>query len=644
MKIADDAYIQLERRAQQITGLVSMVAVLGVLSGAILIVADVLARWLFGTSVYALNEIMSLVFAVAVAGTLPSGAAHRVNLRIDLFGHMTSPRMSAWLTVAGDLLLCVFYAMISWGLWEAAWKFQTSSRATPLLVIPLWPIYLALSITLGAAFFVQIVALVADIQKACRVVTSTRSHLLIWFFAVLTAGLVSVLGLWLWRDADGVGAAMMDRPGIAVLLVFAMLWLMVFLQLPLAAVTASLGVSFCIPVFGAEAAIKTFAEDSASFLLNDQVATLPLFLIMGTFAVVAGVSSDLFRLGQVIFGRFRGGMAYTTIAACAGFGAVSGNSIVTSATFGQMALPEMKKLGYAPSLSTATVAAGGTLGALVPPSGVIILFALLTETSIGDLFVAAMLPALLAVLLYFAVIFFIVRVSPSAAPSVDVSSVEDTRAAFLGAGPVLLLFTVVIGGLYGGLFTVTESAAVGAAGAFLMALFRGRLNREALSSVFAQTTSTVAMIYALIFGGLMFAFYIDLGNAPQIVADWIASFDARPMVVLITIIVVYLLLGSVMDSFAVMIITVPIVTPIVVDQLGFDILFWGVLMLVVVEIGMITPPFGLNLFILKNIDRSVNLGTVMKGVLPFVIADLIKIVILVAVPALTLWLPSTMGN
>jgi TRAP-type C4-dicarboxylate transport system permease large subunit len=200
----------------------------------------------------------------------------------------------------------------------------------------------------------------------------------------------------------------------------------------------------------------------------------------------------------------------------------------------------------------------------------------------------------------------------------------------------------VIGGLYAGVFNVTESAAVGAACSFLLALGRGRLNRATILEVFSQTTSTVAMIYALIFGGLMFAFFINLGGAPDIAAAWIASIDATPLMILIVLILIYLALGSVMDSFGVMVITVPIVTPIVLG-LGYDMLFWGILMLVVVEIGMITPPFGLNLFILKNVDRTVQLGTVMKGVLPFVVADLLKIVLLVAFPALALWLPSTMS-
>jgi tripartite ATP-independent transporter DctM subunit len=382
--------------------------------------------------------------------------------------------------------------------------------------------------------------------------------------------------------------------------------------------------------------------EAIAFLLNPQIATLPLFLIMGAFAVVAGISTDLFRLGNALLGGFRGGLAYATIAACAGFGAVSGNSIVTSATFGRMALPEMKRLGYDPKLSTGTVAAGGTLGALVPPSGVIILFALLTRESIGGLFVAALVPAVVALLLYFIAVAAVVFFNKDVAPPSQKASLSEILSALIAAGPVMGLFVIVIGGLYGGLFTVTESAAVGAVCAFGLALVRGKLNRDSILDVFGETTGTVAMIYALIFGGLMFAFTVNLTGAPDTIAAWISGLDARPVMILALLIVIYLLLGSVMDSFAVMVITLPVVTPIILD-LGYEMLFWGVLMLIVVEIGMITPPFGMNLFILKSIDPDQGLGTVMKGVLPFVIADIVKIVLLVSFPVLALWLPSTMG-
>ena len=494
---------------------------------------------------------------------------------------------------------------------------------------------------MGAAAIVQVFNFIEDFSAAISDKKEGKSHPVIWALVVSFIALVGGIAGWAIFDFDGYSNFVFSYPGTAAFIGFGLLWVGVLLQLPLATVTAMIGVCGSIAFIGSSASMNTFAGDAADFLRNEQVATLPMFLIMGAFSVVAGVSDDLFRLGQALLGRFRGGLSYATIAGCAGFGAVSGNSIATSATFGRMALPAMKQAGYAPTLSTASVAAGGTLGALVPPSGVIILFALLTETSIGDLFVAAMIPALLAVFLYFAAVFTVTRMNPEAAPDANAGSMADLLPALRGSFPVVAMFGIVIGGLYGGLFTATESAAVGAISAVFLAFMRGRLNRASILRVFSETTATTAMIYALIFGGLMFAFFINLGGAPEMVSAWIASIDAKPIMILILLIVIYLLLGSIMDSFGVMIITLPVVTPIILD-LGYDMLFWGILMLVVVEIGMITPPFGMNLFIIKSIDPEVRLGTVMRGVVPFIVADFVKIVLLVAFPALALWLPSTM--
>lgn len=625
----------------KMTGVISILSIAAALLGAMTIVVDVLGRWLFGTSVFALNEIMSAIFAIAIAFTLPAGAASRVNLKIDLLSHLTGSRLTAWLRVAGSVMLFVFFAILAWRLFGLGFRYQDQGRASSLLQLPLAPTYFAIAFAMASAAIVQVFNTIEDVANALTEAGTDKTHPAVWIvlasFVVLAGGTL----LWVFTNFDGYAMAVMLRPGTAAIIGFVILWLAVLLQLPLATVTALIGIVGTMAVVGGGASMNTFAGDAADFLRNEQVATLPMFLIMGAFAVVAGVSDDLFRLGNALLGRFRGGLAYATIAGCAGFGAVSGNSIATSATFGRMALPAMKQAGYAPTLSTASVAAGGTLGALVPPSGVIILFALLTETSIGALFVAAMIPAILAVLLYFGAVFVVTRMNPDAAPETDADSLSDFVPALKGSFPVVLMFAVVIGGLYGGLFTATESAAVGAVSAFLLAIARGKLNRSSILQVFSETTATTAMIYALIFGGLMFAFFINLGGAPDMVSAWIASIDARPILILTLLIVIYLLLGSIMDSFGVMIITLPVVTPIILD-LGYDMLFWGILMLVVVEIGMITPPFGMNLFIIKSIDPNVRLGTVMKGVVPFIVADFLKIVLLVAFPALALWLPSTM--
>ncbi|MFT6606227.1 MAG: tripartite ATP-independent transporter DctM subunit [Halocynthiibacter sp.] len=630
---------------QKLCAVVSTFAVLGMLCGAGVIVADVLMRWWAGSAVVALNEIMAQVFAMAVAATLPAGAFLRVNLKVDLLAGYMGPRVTGALTLAGSLMLAVFFGVLAWTIWAMAVKFHDQGRATLLLDWPLAPTYFFVALAMAAAALVQVGNAVED-GKALRaggtfIGTAARTTWAGWALLLVLLGAISGFGLWAWLDFSSLSKAAMSRPGTFGALAFGLLWLGVLAQLPLASVSGLIGLAGTALFIGGAASAKVFATDAMEFLSNSQVATLPLFLMMGSFSVVAGISDDIYRLANAVLGRVRGGLAYATVAGCAGFGAVSGSSVATAATFGRIALPEMARRNYAPELASGSVAAGGTLGALVPPSGAIILFALLTEQSIATLFVAAMIPALLACLLYFAAIFAVVRINPAAAPQSDVRR-EPFWPALRGALPVAVLFGAVIGGLYGGIFTATESAAVGAVGAFGMALARGRLTRASTLGVMSETTATTALIYGLIFGALIFSFFINMGQAPELISRWIAGFDARPVVILGALLVFYLLLGAVMDSFAVMVITVPVVTPLVIGM-GFDIYYWGILMLVVVEVGLITPPFGINLFVLNSLQPDVRIGRVMKGVMPFVFADVIKIALLVAFPALALWLPATMN-
>jgi tripartite ATP-independent transporter DctM subunit len=614
----------------------SALAVLGMLCGALVIVADVLLRWLAGSAVVALNEVMGQVFAMAVALTLPAGAVGRVNLKVDLLARHFGPHLTRGLAVTGSALLALFFAILAWKTWGLAVKYHDQGRQTLLLQWPLAPTYFVVSIAMGVAALAQVRNAVHDASLPQTLAGRTSPlgvAVIATFVLLLGAALV-----WALTDLRGLSAFAQTKPASFVLLAFGLLWLAVFSQIPLAAVSGLIGLGGTALFIGAPAAGNVMAGDVGEFLSNAQVATLPLFLMMGSFAVAAGISDDIYRLAHALLGRVRGGLAYATVAGCAGFGAVSGSSIATAATFGRIALPQMKARGYAPSFASGTVAAGGTLGALVPPSGAIILFALLTEQSIATLFVAAMVPALLALCLYFITIWIVVRRSELH----DVSSDQTPLLPALRAAlPVALLFGAVIGGLYGGIFTATESAAVGAVGAFLLAAARGRLSRDRFLSVMAETTQTTALIYGLIFGALIFSFFVNMGQAPDMVTNWIGSLDTRPIIILATLVVFYLLLGAVMDSFAVMVITVPVVTPLVTG-LGYDINYWGVLMLVVVEVGLITPPFGINLFVLKSLQPEVGIGKVMRGVLPFVLADVVKVALLLAFPALALWLPGTM--
>lgn len=640
MAEAVTSFDRFETLIDRACGLISGIAVIGLLAGAIVIVVDVVLRASGFSGVVALNEIMGQMFGMAVAATLPAGVARRVNLKVDLMAGHFGPRLSRGLAVAGSIALFLFFAALTYYVWLLGMRFVAQGRETLILKWPLGPTYVFAAICFGLATLVQIAKVARDLITVPPK-TPARSSAIGIAMAIVLAGVIVVVLVWAIVDFPSLQEQAGARPGLFVVVAFGLLWLAVLCQIPLAPTTAIIGIAGTAIVLGMKSTGKVFANDAMEFLTNWQVATLPMFLMMGSFAVAAGISNDIYRVANALFGRIKGGLAYTTILGCAGFGAVSGSSVATAATFGRIALPEMARRKYDPALASGTVAAGGTLGALVPPSGAIILFALLTEQSIGVLFIAAMGPALLAVLLYFATVFVTLRLDPSRAPATAVEP-EPLGPAVIAALPVAVLFGIVIGGLYGGFFTATESAAVGAAGAFLLALARGKLTRSRLLDVLSETTATTALIYGLIFGALIFSFYVNLGQAPDMMARAIGGLDASPMATLVLLLIFYLLLGAVMDSFAVMVITVPVVTPLVVSM-GFDIFHWGVLMLVVVEIGLITPPFGINLFILKSLQPDQPIGRIMKGVIPFVVADLFKIILLVAFPAIALWLPSTMN-
>jgi C4-dicarboxylate transporter, DctM subunit len=427
-----------------------------------------------------------------------------------------------------------------------------------------------------------------------------------------------------------------------VVIVFVAMWLMTLVLIPIAAIMGIIGVVASSLFIGLMPSLAAASNEVTDFLGNLQMATLPLFLMMGSFAAVADISVDVYRLAHVLLGRLRGGLALATIAGCAGFGALTGHSISTTVTVGKFALPEMQARGYSEAFSTGVCAAGGTLGALLPPaSGPLILFALLSDASIGQLFVAAVGPGLLAVVLYLATVAIYIRLWPEAAPVRVKNETVELWPAFAACGPAFLLFGSVLGGIYFGVFTATEAAAVGAVEAFLCALFRGKLKGRAFWGVIAGTTASTAMIYGLIFGAQIMSFFVDITALTETATAFLAHLDWRPISIMAVILVTYLLLGSVMESFAVMVITVPVVTPLI-THLGYDVLWWGIINICVVETGLIHPPLGLNVFVLKSIQPEVSIWTVYKGVFPFVIADLVKLVLLVLFPAISLWFVTTM--
>lgn len=373
------------------------------------------------------------------------------------------------------------------------------------------------------------------------------------------------------------------------------------------------------------------------------LSVLPLFLLMGQLATRGGLSRQLFDAARACFGHHRGGLAVSTIGGCAGFGAVCGSSIATGATMAAVALPQMRRHGYSGALATGTLAAGGTLGILFPPSIVLVIYAAITEQSIGKLFLAALLPGVLATIGYAVAIAIYVRLNPAAGPAAPAMPLRERLEKIVKVWPVLAIFVAVIGGIYIGIFTPTEAAAVGAAAIGVVAFASGQLGWGAFSESLLETARATGMVFLILIGAEVFNAFLALTQIPTALVDLLAASGLAPMAVLIGILLVYLILGCVMDSLAMILLTIPVFFPLVTGlDLGYseeEVAIWfGVMAVIVVEIGLITPPIGLNVYAINAMDRSIPLGESFRGTVPFLLSGFALLAIILSVPGICLWL------
>jgi tripartite ATP-independent transporter DctM subunit len=425
------------------------------------------------------------------------------------------------------------------------------------------------------------------------------------------------------------------------LLGFAAMFALMALRVPIAiamAVVGLVGIGLMRSWPAALASTTTEILDVAKYTLS----VVPLFILMGNFVTKAGLSRELFQAAYAFIGHTRAGLALSTIAACAGFGAICGSSLATAATMARVAMPEMRRFGYADSFAAGAIAAGGTLGILIPPSVILVIYGIMTETSIGALFAAGVLPGILAMLLYMLAANLVARRNPALGPPGERTPWPERWRALRGIWGVLVLFGVVIGGMYGGVFTPTEAAGVGAMGGFLFALGRRALTWRSCLEVLRDSASTTAMLFVILIGATIFATFVNFTTMPSDLRAFVTGLDVSPIVVIVAICLIYVVLGCVMEALSMILLTVPIFFPVVV-ALGFDPIWFGVLIVCVVEIGLITPPVGMNVFVLRSVLPEVPTGVMWRGVAPFVGIDVVRIGVLIAFPVISLWLPRALG-
>ncbi|ARP51970.1 MULTISPECIES: TRAP transporter large permease [Alcaligenes] len=414
-----------------------------------------------------------------------------------------------------------------------------------------------------------------------------------------------------------------------------------FLGLPIAwgmLLVGTLGFAFFT---GMEAALTMAAQTSYDTAMSYSFTVLPLFILMGNLVNASGLSKDLYKAAHAFIGHLRGGLAMATIVACGAFSALCGSSMATTAAMGRVAMPNMRKYNYDDRLATGSIAAGGTLGILIPPSVMMVVYGILTETDIGKLFAAGFLPGMIAMLLYLITVLIITAVNPNLGRPGEKASWRERFEATKGVMAITVLFIVIMGGIYGGVFTPTEAAGIGAAATFLLTLKRRGWQPRMYLTVLIEAAQTTAIMFALVIGALVFTNFLTVAGLPNQLLGFIQGIDVSPIVVILIICVIYLVLGCFLETMSMVMLTVPIFYPIVAS-LGFDLVWFGIIVVVAAEISLITPPLGLNIFMIKNVMPDVPLGTIIRGVTPFVMMDILRLLLLVFVPWIVLVVPNSM--
>ncbi len=419
------------------------------------------------------------------------------------------------------------------------------------------------------------------------------------------------------------------------------LFFLLAFRTPVAIAMMVIGVIGIWVLNGWQASMSTLVDESFVIASTYELIVIPLFVLMGNFATISGMSADLYRAAYAWVGHWRGGLASATIASCAGFAALSGSSVASAVTMGRVSLPEMRRYNYDNRLATGCIAAGGTLGILIPPSTGFVIYAILTEESIGRLFLAGVLPGLLLTVLFMISIYIQTRINPTLGPAGPRTNLPGRVKALVDAGAMIGIVFIVIGGIYGGIFTPTEAAGVGAFLAFVLALIRRKVNYNAMSTVLLQTIRTSALAFLILIGAHIFNPFLALTQIPGDLAELLAGLELPRYVIMLILMAAYIVLGTFLEGFAMLVLTLPIVHPLIL-ALGYDPIWFGVIMVIVLEMGLISPPVGVNVFVVKGVAEDVPLKQIFSGIIPFWIAMAICLIILLIFPQIALFLPNTM--
>jgi tripartite ATP-independent transporter DctM subunit len=578
-------------------------------------------------------EIIEFMMAIVVTFGLACAVVDREHITIDLLSSRFSQKTKASVDAATFVLSIAIMTVITWRCIVHAGTMRANGYVSQSLYVPIYPFVYA--VAFGCAVFtLTLVISLRDHIKESKEETRT------WAWSGLFTGMALVAlfsGTPFWKETlwhlSPLNAGLL---GIGLLLVFT------FSGMYLGVSMALVGLLGMIYVAGMKSGLSVMGTTPYSTVASYSFSVIPLFILMGTFCFHSGLSKDIYFTVHKFLGHLRGGLAMATVGACACFAAVSGSGMATAATMGKVALPEMKKYKYDMRLAAGSIAAGGSIGILIPPSTILVIYGILTQQSIGKLFLAGFIPGVLEAVFYMITIYVLCKRNPLMGPRGPKANFKEKMVAFKSIWGVAALFALVIGGIYLGVFTPSEAAGVGAFGALLLTLARKQFTWKRFTSSLNETTKTAAVTFFILIGAMVFGAFLAVTRLPFELAGYVAGLNVNRYTILAIIIVLYLVLGAVMDIFSIVVLTVPIFFP-VIQALDFDPIWFGIIVVRLFEMGAITPPIGINVFVLKGVAKDLSLETIFRGIVPFFIADLFHVALLIAVPQIATFLPGLMS-
>jgi len=597
--------------------------VLGIMM--LLTTSDVVGRYFFNHPIQGTYELIGLLLVCAATWGLAYCQIYRGHIRISVLLDRFSPRIQAGLDGLAYIIGLGAFFLICWQMLVMATEYFLlgDTGTTEELGLPFFPFMLTLAIGVGMLCIILLRDLFQSLKQA-------RQGVLVSFFVIIGLG----LAYWLLSHA-----IVLDRTAIG-LIGIVVLMLLLFLGVHIGFALILVGFIGFALVGGIDPALANVALVSFGKINSFHFAVIPLFLLMSSFVSEGGIAKEAYEMVRTWIGHVKGGLAMATVGACGLFAACSGSSLAGAVTMGKVAYPEMKRSDYDSGLAVGCIAAGGTLGILIPPSIGFIIVGILTELSIGRLFMAGIIPGILEIVFYCITIYILCRINPELGPPAPRTTFRQKIGSIKLTWPVMLLFFVIIGGIYGGVFTPTEAGGIGAFGALAIGLLRGKLTRSSFYNSLIDSSKMAALMIILMVGAFMFNSFLAITRIPFTASEYIVGLGLSKYLVLFIILIFYVILGMFFDIYAILILTIPIIFP-TIEALGFDPIWYGVIMVRVVEIGLITPPFGINLFgLIGTVDTPV--GTLYRGVIPFFIADILHVIMLIAFPALCTFLPSQM--